>query len=108
MASLSSVSHFLIALRGILGHTHTAPFILKVRGEKTEPGVRCMYADVSLAASLNALLKTKPSRLTRMLLKCQAAVWDVVGHLHYFCFSNNISLPRTNLCHRLMALVILA
>ena len=65
-----------------------------------------MYdAATSQAAYLNALLKTKPGRLTRMLLKCQVAGWDAVGPPHHFCFLNNITLLRITLCHHLMALV---
>lgn len=65
-------------------------------------GVRCSQSQM---AELNALLKTKPAQ---MLLKCQASVRDAVGHLHYFCFLNNMTLLRINLCHHLMALVISA
>lgn len=84
-----------------------APFTLNARREKTEHRVSCVNADMSLAAQFNALLKTKPSSLTWMMLKCQASVRDVVGHLHHFCFLNNLTLPGINLCHHLMALVIL-
>lgn len=83
------------------------PFTLNARREKTEHCVSCVNTEASLAAQLNAVLKTKPSSLTWMLLKCQASVRDVVGHLHHFCFLNNFTLPGINLCHHLMALVIL-